>query len=72
MDRGVEAIKLRGPTDEQTTISVPVLNTPLTDLPAMAHRAEDAGFDRVWSYELWRNPDIGLSGPALSTNRIML
>jgi alkanesulfonate monooxygenase SsuD/methylene tetrahydromethanopterin reductase-like flavin-dependent oxidoreductase (luciferase family) len=56
----------------KTTISMPMLNTPLTDLPAMARRAEDAGFDGVWSYEFWRNPYVGLSGPALSTTRIML
>jgi alkanesulfonate monooxygenase SsuD/methylene tetrahydromethanopterin reductase-like flavin-dependent oxidoreductase (luciferase family) len=54
------------------TISMPMLNTPLNDLPAMAQQAEDAGFDGVWSYEFWRNPFIGLAGPALGTSRVTL
>lgn len=54
------------------TVSMPMLNTPLTDLPEMARLAEDAGFDGAWSYEFWRNPYIGLAGPALSTSRITL
>jgi alkanesulfonate monooxygenase SsuD/methylene tetrahydromethanopterin reductase-like flavin-dependent oxidoreductase (luciferase family) len=56
----------------KTTISMPMLNAPLGDLPQMAKRAEDAGFDGVWSYEFWRNPYIGLAGPALSTTRVTL
>ncbi|MFZ0713591.1 LLM class flavin-dependent oxidoreductase [Mycobacterium sp.] len=56
----------------KTTISMPMLNTPLGELPEMAKRAEDAGFDGVWSYEFWRNPYIGLGGPALSTAKITL
>lgn len=54
------------------TISMPMLNTPLTDLSRMASMAEDARFDGVWSYEFWRNPHIALAGPALSTRRIGL
>jgi alkanesulfonate monooxygenase SsuD/methylene tetrahydromethanopterin reductase-like flavin-dependent oxidoreductase (luciferase family) len=54
------------------TISMPMLNTPLTDLPGMAAMAEDAGFDGAWSYEFWRNPYVGLAGPALQTSRISL
>jgi len=34
------------------TVSMPMLNTPLSDLPAMAQLAEDAKFDGVWSYAL--------------------
>lgn len=56
----------------RTTVSMPMLNTPLTDLPEMARLAEDAGFDGAWSYEFWRNPYIGLAGPALNTERITL
>lgn len=51
---------------------MPMLNTPLTDLPVFAKLAEDAGFDSAWSYEFWRNPYVGLAGPALSTGRITL
>ena len=54
------------------TISLPMLNTPLNDLPAMARLAEDAGFEGAWSYEFWRNPYVGLAGPALNTSKIKL
>lgn len=54
------------------TVSMPMLNTPLGDLPAMARLAEDAKLDGVWSYEFWRNPYIGLAGPALNTSEITL
>lgn len=53
-------------------ISLPIYNTPLTALPRMAKQAEDAGFDSVWSYEIYSNPYIPLAAAALATERIGL
>jgi alkanesulfonate monooxygenase SsuD/methylene tetrahydromethanopterin reductase-like flavin-dependent oxidoreductase (luciferase family) len=53
-------------------ISLPIYNTSLTEIPAMAKRAEDAGFDSAWTYEIYGNPYVPLTAAALATERIGL
>jgi alkanesulfonate monooxygenase SsuD/methylene tetrahydromethanopterin reductase-like flavin-dependent oxidoreductase (luciferase family) len=53
-------------------ISLPVYNTPLGELPELARNAEDAGFDSVWSYEVYANPYTVLATAAQTTERIGL
>lgn len=53
-------------------ISLPVYNTALGELPGMAHDAEAAGFDSVWSYEVYANPYTVLGTAAMTTERIGL
>ena len=54
------------------SVSVPVYNTPLGDLAPMVARAEDAGFDRAFVYEVYFDPYLTLATAALATNRIQL
>jgi alkanesulfonate monooxygenase SsuD/methylene tetrahydromethanopterin reductase-like flavin-dependent oxidoreductase (luciferase family) len=53
-------------------ISLPIYNTPLTELPALAATAEAAGFDSVWSYEVYANPYTVLATAAMATSGISL
>ncbi|GMU77551.1 MAG: LLM class F420-dependent oxidoreductase [Acidimicrobiia bacterium] len=53
-------------------ISLPIYNTPLPALPALAGAADVAGFDSVWSYEVYANPFTILAASALATERIAL
>jgi alkanesulfonate monooxygenase SsuD/methylene tetrahydromethanopterin reductase-like flavin-dependent oxidoreductase (luciferase family) len=53
-------------------ISLPIYNTPLAELPALAAEAERAGFDSVWSYEVYANPYTVLATAALATSGIAL
>jgi alkanesulfonate monooxygenase SsuD/methylene tetrahydromethanopterin reductase-like flavin-dependent oxidoreductase (luciferase family) len=53
-------------------ISLPIYNTALPEIPAMAKQAEDAGFDSAWSYEIYSSPYVALTAAALATERIAL
>src|SRR5688572_2220840 len=51
-------------------ISLPVLNTPSSDLAEYAAAAETAGLDSVWSYEFYRSPYFVLGPVSQATQKI--
>lgn len=53
-------------------VTMPMGKHPLRVYPEMARAAEDAGFDSVWSYEVYENPLLVLATAALATSRIQL
>ena len=53
-------------------ITMPSRTAPLARIPQYAQWADDAGFDSVWTYELYRNPFSMLATSALSTTRTEL
>lgn len=53
-------------------ITMPMLNTTLTDTAKLAKYAEDGGFDSVWGYEFYRSAYAGLAAAAVETERIQL
>lgn len=53
-------------------VTLPSRTGPITELAAKARRAEEAGFDSVWTYEVYRNPFTMLSHAAAATNTVTL
>jgi probable F420-dependent oxidoreductase len=53
-------------------ITMPSRIGPMDKIPEYARVAEDASFDSVWTYEVYRNPFCMLSTAALSTSKIEL
>jgi alkanesulfonate monooxygenase SsuD/methylene tetrahydromethanopterin reductase-like flavin-dependent oxidoreductase (luciferase family) len=53
-------------------ISLPIYNTSITEIPELAAAADRAGFDSVWSYEVYSNPFVTLAAAALNTHTIAL
>lgn len=53
-------------------VTMPIGTQQLSSYPVMALAAEDAGFDSVWSFELYSNPLVIMALAATSTNRIQL
>ena len=53
-------------------ITMPTRTVALDRVPEYAHWAEDAGFDSVWGWELYRNPFTMLAMSALTTGRVGL
>ncbi|MCZ4551053.1 LLM class flavin-dependent oxidoreductase [Gordonia rubripertincta] len=53
-------------------ITLPSRTNPIVSLGDKARRAEDAGFDSVWSYEVYRNPFIILSQAAAATSTVTI
>jgi probable F420-dependent oxidoreductase len=51
---------------------MPTRTVELARVPEYARWAEEAGFDSVWDYEIYRNPFTMLSTAALSTDRTIL
>jgi probable F420-dependent oxidoreductase len=56
----------------QIGITMPSRTAPLERIPEYARLADEAGFDSVWSYELYRNPFAMLNTAALATERAQL
>lgn len=50
-------------------ITMPSRTAALTRIPQYAQWADDAGFDSIWTYELYRNPFSMLATSAMSTSR---
>lgn len=53
-------------------VTVPSRTGPIAEIGANARRAEEAGFDSVWTYEVYRNPFNLLTVAGLSTSRVQL
>jgi alkanesulfonate monooxygenase SsuD/methylene tetrahydromethanopterin reductase-like flavin-dependent oxidoreductase (luciferase family) len=53
-------------------ISMPCLNTKVSQFPDLAEWADEAGFDSVWSCEFYKNPLNLLSLSSRTTSRIAL
>lgn len=53
-------------------VTMPTRTAPLEKVPEYARLADEAGFDSVWSYELYRNPFAMLCTSALTTSRATL
>jgi len=45
---------------------------PASELAGLARRAEDAGFDTLWTAEMFHDPFLPLAAAASSTSRIGL
>jgi len=56
----------------QLGITMPTRTAAMSRFPEYARWAEEAGFDSVWDYELYRNPYAMLCTAALSTNHVTL
>jgi probable F420-dependent oxidoreductase len=57
---------------ERLGITMPTRTAAMSRFPEYARWADDAGFDSVWDYELYRNPFAMLCTAALSTSRATL
>jgi len=53
-------------------VTLPSRTGPIAEVGAKARRAEDAGFESVWAYEVYRNPFNLLTTAGLSTSRVQL
>ncbi len=53
-------------------ITMPSRTAPLARIPDYAKMADDAGFDSIWTYELYRNPFLMLATSAMVTSRAEL
>jgi probable F420-dependent oxidoreductase len=53
-------------------VTIPSRTGPIANVPVMAGRADAAGFDATWVYEVYRNPFTMLGATALSTERAAL
>jgi probable F420-dependent oxidoreductase len=53
-------------------ITMPSRTAPLARIPDYARMADEAGFDSVWTYELYRNPFAMLCTSALTTSNAQL
>src|SRR5438094_997909 len=53
-------------------VTIPSRTGPITDLGTKARRAEQAGFESVWTYDVYRNPFTLLSVAAAATERVTL
>jgi probable F420-dependent oxidoreductase len=53
-------------------VTLPSRTGPIADIGEKARRAEDAGFDSVWSYEVYRNPFTILTVAGSQTSRVGL
>ncbi|MCD2195811.1 LLM class flavin-dependent oxidoreductase [Actinomycetospora endophytica] len=53
-------------------MTIPSRTGPMANVPRMAQRADAAGFDATWVYEVYRNPFTMLGTCALSTERATL
>jgi len=53
-------------------ITMPSRTAPLSRIPDYARMADEAGFDSVWTYELYRNPFAMLALSALTTSNAEL
>lgn len=53
-------------------VTLPSRTGPITALAEMARRAEEAGFQSVWTYEVYRNPFTILSHAAAATSTTTL
>jgi probable F420-dependent oxidoreductase len=51
---------------------MPSRTAPLSRIPDYAQMADEAGFDSVWTYELYRNPFAMLCTSALTASRVEL
>jgi probable F420-dependent oxidoreductase len=53
-------------------VTIPSRTGPIAEVWELARRAEEAGFDSAWVYEVYRNPFTLLAGAAEKTRRISL
>ena len=53
-------------------ITMPSRTAPMARIPDYARMAEGAGFESIWTYELYRNPFVMLATSALATSRAEL
>jgi len=53
-------------------ITMPSRTAPMSRFPDYARMADDAGFESVWTYELYRNPFSILNAAAATTSRAEL
>jgi alkanesulfonate monooxygenase SsuD/methylene tetrahydromethanopterin reductase-like flavin-dependent oxidoreductase (luciferase family) len=53
-------------------ITMPSRTAPLARIPDYAQMADEAGFESVWTYELYRNPFAMLCTSALATSKAEL
>jgi probable F420-dependent oxidoreductase len=58
--------------EQQLGITMPTRTAPMSRFPEYARWADEAGFDSVWDYELYRNPFAMLCTAALTTSRATL
>lgn len=53
-------------------ITMPSRTAPLERIPDYAKMADDAGFESVWTYEVYRNPFVMLATSAMATSQVEL
>jgi alkanesulfonate monooxygenase SsuD/methylene tetrahydromethanopterin reductase-like flavin-dependent oxidoreductase (luciferase family) len=53
-------------------ITMPSRTAPLARIPDYARMADEAGFESIWTYELYRNPFAMLSASAVTTSNAEL
>ena len=57
---------------KQLGVTMPTRTAALDRIPEYARWADEAGFDSVWDYELYRNPFAMLCTCAMTTERVKL